>query len=538
MKRPRGFIAALAAIAVLRIAGSNAIASSVNTATLHVYLPGEFAGCTATSSTSTPALRAILDLIRPSAFLPNSVGRLIGLRGPIASAELTSLKPQTVVYTIDPKYRWSNGDRFSIADLTNAMTLGMKSAASWADGFHHIVSFTVGPAQRTLRVVFDDHYSDWSRMFRALEHNPPPEPCVSSAIVGRPSLGPYTLLSLSSSIAVLQANESWPHYEQMYRTVIVEAGAPATRIGATPFVDLRYSFSTQDVMASSSNSDRSSKIGISNRLATLMYSPRRFLTSKLPVREYLSAALNRQYLINSLIGEQTFAAATANSNLIGQAQVGYTGDGGLSPVTQMTLPDKVNVPFTGTGDCRTCAEALLGGGQGLSRQLDKTYFNSSPLVVRLAVGPSLTMQKLARLIQGQWKVAGVDAFIATYHTDLEAVNGLAYGASDVALVEQVVGPVGSSAASWYGPRRTNQLDPGWRSQEGDAAAIRALSTFNPVDALSSWSLLDQQIATNFWARPLFCMPYYLRWTSTITGVVPSNSLDGLVSQMTLWTTSE
>jgi hypothetical protein len=538
MRSPRGLIAALTAIAVLGVSGANAQASSVNTGTLHLYLPGEFAGCTATSSQSTPALRAILDLVRPSAFLPNSIGRLIGSRGPITSAELTSLQPQTVVYTIDKRFHWSNGDLFSINDLTNAITSGTASNASWADGFHHIVRFNVGPAKKTLRVVFDNHYSDWPRMFRALEHRQATTNCRPEAVVAQPSLGPYNLLSLSSSIAVLQANEMWPHYEQLYRTVIVEAGSPSTRIGATPFVDLRYAFTTQDLVASSSQGDRSAKIGISNRLATLLFSPRRFLTSQLVVRKYLSAALNRQVLINRFVGEQTFAASPAASNLIGQAQIGYDGGGGLSPVTQMTLPVTSNVPFTATVDCQTCAEALLKLGNGLVRIGENATFNGSLLAVRLAVGRSPASQHLGHLIQQQWKLAGVETYVAAYETDKRAAEALANGSADVALVTPVLGPVGSSAASWFGPRRENQLDAGWRSPAGDAAAFLALSTFNPVDALSHWNLLDEQISTNFWARPLFALPYYLRWSSGVTGVVPSNSMDGLVCQLTLWSPSK
>ena len=45
----------------------------------------------------------------PSAFLTTSAGNLYGENGPIASAELTSLTPETVKYTIAPNEKWSNG---------------------------------------------------------------------------------------------------------------------------------------------------------------------------------------------------------------------------------------------------------------------------------------------------------------------------------------------------------------------------------------------------------------------------------------------
>ena len=534
MKHPRGLIAALAAFAMLAGNATFATAKSVNTDTLHVYVPGSFEGCTSKSDSSTAAFRSLMDLTRPSAFLPNSIGRLIGVRGPIVSAELISLTPQTVAYTIDPSFRWSNGDPFSISDLTNAITIGKSSNASWADGFHHIVSQTVGPKLKTLRIVFDNHFSDWAGMFRAIEHRPLSAPCSRAQIVAQPSLGPYSLLSLSSKIAVLQANEDWPHFEQMYRTIIFEAGADADRIGATPFVDLRYSFSSVDLTASSSHADRSGKIGVSNRLATILFSPRRYLPGQPVVREYLSAALNRQILINQLVGEQTFVVAKANSNLIGQSQIGYTGTSGLSPVTQMTMPDNSGLPFTGTSDCVKCAASMVGTGRGIRRASGVTTYNGMPIILRLAVGPSPVMQRLSKLVQNQWREAGVGVYVASYPTNLAASNAVAYGASDAALVEQLIGPVSTSATSWYGARRSNQLDAGWRSIAGNDAAREALSTFNPVDAMKSWKDLDAEIARNFWARPLFSLPYYLRWSSSISTVVPSNSVDGLICQVTLW----
>ena len=534
MNRPRGLIAAVAAFAMLGLSAAPATAKPVNTGTLHIYLPGAFEGCTAASDSSTPAFRSVMDLTRPSAFLPNSLGRLTGVRGPFVSAELISLKPQTVVYTIDPSFRWSNGDSFSISDLTAVISEGRASDATWADGYHHIVSQTIGPKLRTLRVVFDNHYSEWAGMFRALEHSAIATPCEPSQIVSRPSLGPYSLLSLSSRIAVLQANESWPHYQQLYRTVIIEAGAPASRIGATPFVDLRYSFSSQDMTASSSHPDRMAKIGLSNHLATIFYSPRRYLPSQTIVREYLSASLNRQVLINELVGEQTFSVAPASSNLIGQSQIGYNGPSGLSPVTQMTMPVNSPPPFTGTGDCFSCVAALLGSNQGLRRDSGLATFNGTPLTIRLAVGPSQIMKKLSQLVQNQWRSAGVGVFVAQYGSDIAAANAVAFGASDAALVEHSVGPVASSAASWYGGRRTGQLDAGWRSPSVNAAAFRALSTFNPVEGLSAWRNVDTEIATNFWARPLFSLPYYLRWSASIPTVLPSSTMDGLICQVTLW----
>jgi hypothetical protein len=273
---------------------------------------------------------------------------------------------------------------------------------------------------------------------------------------------------------------------------------------------------------------------VSNQLATILFSPRRYLTSQAAVREYLSASLNRQELINSLIGEQTFMVAPAASNLIGQSQTGYSGSSGLSPVTQMTLPDNSGLPFTGSSDCKSCASAMLNNGFGLKESGGVTRFSGISLSLRLAVGPTEVMQRLGRLVQRQWKLAGVSVYIAPYPSEIAAANSVAFGAADAALVNQTLGPIATSATSWYGPRRSDQIDAGWRTTLGNEAALSALSTFNPVDGLNSWRALDAQISSEFWARPLFSLPYYLRWSSSISSVLPASSLDGLICQVTLW----
>ena len=100
----RGALLALVLAAVLipigRSGASAAKSNSLNAMTVNVSLPGPFNGCTFFDAGATPTTEAINDLIVPSAFLTTSAGNLYGENGPIASAELTSLTPETVRYTI------------------------------------------------------------------------------------------------------------------------------------------------------------------------------------------------------------------------------------------------------------------------------------------------------------------------------------------------------------------------------------------------------------------------------------------------------
>ena len=86
------------------------------TLTLSLALPGPFNGCSVLSPSATATTSAILDLIRPSAFLTGPTNVLFGEGGAIVSAELISLHPEKVVYTVAPKMRWSNHVAFSVND--------------------------------------------------------------------------------------------------------------------------------------------------------------------------------------------------------------------------------------------------------------------------------------------------------------------------------------------------------------------------------------------------------------------------------------
>src|SRR3984885_43594 len=107
----RGAALALVVAVLIPIGHSGAAVktNSLNAKTINVSLPGPFNGCTFLDRGATPTTNAINDLLVPSAFLTTSAGNLYGENGPIASAELMSLTPETIRYTITPNEKWSNG---------------------------------------------------------------------------------------------------------------------------------------------------------------------------------------------------------------------------------------------------------------------------------------------------------------------------------------------------------------------------------------------------------------------------------------------
>jgi hypothetical protein len=116
-----------------------------------------------------------------------------------------------------------------------------------------------------------------------------------------------------------------------------------------------------------------------------------------------------------------------------------------------------------------------------------------------------------------------------------AATLLRRGVIDAYVGFTYTGIVGVSAMSWSGASFPDSVDFGWRSGSANEAALVAESTFNPSDALNSWQLVDNEIAANYWQRPIVSAPYVVQWTFGISGVAPSTTIDGLVNQVPTWT---
>ena len=154
--------AACLAVAAIPFSFSGAAASAnENSQTLNLALPGPFNGCSFLSQNATPTSDAILDLILPSAFITEPNGVLAGEDGPISSAELTSLSPETVRYTIAPKMHWSDGVAFTGEDLVDWWTEARSLASVDSDGYRAIKSLVVSKNHLSVTAVFATPYADW-----------------------------------------------------------------------------------------------------------------------------------------------------------------------------------------------------------------------------------------------------------------------------------------------------------------------------------------------------------------------------------------
>ena len=537
----RGAILALIVAAVLipfgRSGAVPAKANSLNAKTINVSLPGPFNGCTFLDAGATPTSEAINDLIVPSAFLTTSAGSLYGENGPIASAELTSLTPETVRYTITPNEKWSNGTAFNGNNLLGWWLRARAVKTVLSDGYRDIKTLSVSKDGDVVTAVFDTPYADWNLLFRDVEALGTQGGCSLSSLLARPTLGPYAVTSATPNRVVLTMNKHWPiDTDRFGRIVITDAAAMPTSVNAN-FVNLSFVVNRALVQAISARPNVMSHIGTSSDIEEISFASTRPLIKRIAVREALSWSINRQSLVDQLWGAVTFSPSVAASALYSQGQSNYPGPAGTSPSAQTTTTTLApGTSHNGLGDCLQCALDVLSQSGFVHLKSGWTTPSGTPLVLRMAVGPSDLDHTVASAVVAEWASIGIKVNIDEMRSDVAAAVATATNSDDMALFTRpTITAVSYAARSWSGPGYADAYPSGWRAVAVTALFNQAIANFNPVTASSTWLQMDQKIQSSYWVRPLFTSPSLLAWTNTLTGVTTSFSVPGLLDEVPNWT---
>jgi peptide/nickel transport system substrate-binding protein len=523
----------LAAAAVPFSFSAAASSTNENAHTLDLALPGPFNGCTFLDPGATPTSDAILDLIRPSAFITASNAVLEGEDGPISSAELTSLSPETVRYTIAPKMVWSNDTAFTGGDLVSWWDEARSLASVNSDGYRAIKSLVVSKNGLTVTAVFSTPYADWDLLFRDMEAPGVTTGCGLSNLLTRPSLGPYYVSSATPDRLVLAMNPAWPLDANRFGRVVITDSQDLPSESAVNFADYTMTVNRSTVLALSTKSTLSSKIASSSNIEELTYSPHAPTTGVLAVREALSWSIQRQALIDTLFGAVTFSPSIAASAIYSQGQADYPGGAGSNPVGQTTTT--TTPPSNSLSDCASCAVAVLKSSDFVRTSTGWVSSAGKKLRVRLGVGPSSLDHSAALLVKVDWADIGIPSTIVDEKTEIGAAEASASGNVDVALFARPTTTTPAYAASsWSGPAYPDTYPSGVRALAVTTLFDQATTIFNPVTASSTWLKLDQTIMTEFWVRPLFTAPTLTIWSTPLSSVANSFTVAGFVDQVPTW----
>jgi peptide/nickel transport system substrate-binding protein len=522
-----------------------------------------------TPSGDTPGTLTVLSGVLPSPFFVNNLGVPTANADLIVSSELVSTKPETIVYTLNPKAVWSDGvpitaDDFEYAwELQRGDPVESSPDVSTIAGYRDIASVTGSNGGHTVTVKFKTTFADWQMLFDNLvpAHvmekvgwNPS---CSTVDPAVDLSGGPFKIQSVSGQTITLVQNPKWWGTPANARSITIHIASSTEQLAqwmASGYVQVAQpSRVTQDFLTQMTGLP-GAQSDVDTSATLLQLDMASSLDSDLSpdLRAGIALTINRQDLVNQQVSWAVPGIAVADSHVSVQGQQNYKPAPAASPTTTIPPPvsststtvigagGSVNFPVTPVPD----QAAAFIEASGLDRTPGDSYYHSAfgaPFQLHLVYDESDPWAATA----GPTIAAELDA--AGLNTTLYPVDGadkagqvLASGFADLALLPVTFTPYMSQTLSWYtmllGPAGKNgsQDWTGYSSSQFDQLVETASQQLNPNTAAGYYAQADTMLWDEMVSLPLFAEPAALVWSRTIGGVTPTPRSDSLLWFAQLW----
>ena len=508
-----------------------------------------------TPAGNTVGTQTVLAGVLPSPFVTNASGSPTANGSLIVSSELVNTKPETIIYTLNPKAVWSDGVPISAADFKYAWEQQRgdpDDAAANADvasiaGYRDIASVTGSNGGHTVTVKFKTTFADWQMLFANLvpAHVMEKVGWNPSCTTVDPKIdlsgGPFMLGAVTPQTITLVQNPKWWGTPANARSIVVHLASSTAQLGqwmssgyvqvAAP-TTMTHSFLTQMTGLPGAQSEVDSS---ANLLQLDMASS---LDSDLPpdLRVAIALSINRQDLVNQEVSWASPTIVPGNSHLVVQGQPNYKPPTTGSPTTTVPPPTSststtvigsggsVNFPVTpvptqaaafiaATGLVRTPGDPYYHSSFGAPFQLHMVYDSSDPWAT--AAAP---------VIQSELRAAGLDTTLLPVVGAAQTGQVLAAGFADLAVVPQTFTPYMSQTMAWYtmllGPPGKNGSQNWTNYSDGkfDSLVTTASQQLNPNTAMTYYDQADTLLWDDMVSLPLFAEPTVLVWSRTLGGV--------------------
>ena len=282
-------------------------------------LPTEYNPLTPAGSNAVTQM--VMEQVLPQVFVTGPDMAVHASLGLAVSAEVTGLKPQTVVYTLAKGARWSDGVPITATDFAydwhHLLSVGPSLPATFPLAGYQDISSVTGSTTakhgRTVTVVFSKPYADWMALFANLvpAHvarrygwgkafaGPKPAHLVSG--------GPFVVTRIvPGKELVLSRNPSYwgkpAHLAHIVFKVMATEGATlrGLRDGSVDLAELAPGASVDSVVARSTNLVQT--VSDSSTLWQLAFNLADPIVGRLAVRQAIAAAINRPEVVADSIG--------------------------------------------------------------------------------------------------------------------------------------------------------------------------------------------------------------------------------------------
>ncbi len=578
-RRGRWAAGALGALALLLTACGTTSTNSGTTTVTYVAVPGgriSFGttqaptGCNPhTPLGDTPGTRTILGAVLPSPFVVNGSGVPTANSQLINSSELINTKPETIVYTLNPKAVWSDGVPISAADFEYAWqqqrgdeTVPADQVSSIA-GYRDIASVTGSNGGQTVTVKFKTTFADWQMLFdnllpaHVMEKVGWDPPCSTVNPAVDLSGGPFKIDAVAADRITLVQNPKWWGTPANARSVTVHIASSTDQLGqwmASRFVQVAQpeTVTPQFLTEMTGLPNAQSEVDTSADLLQLDMASSMDSTLSPDIRVAIALSINRQDLVNRQASWAVPGLAVAGSHLMIQGQQNYKPTSSGASTTTVPAPSSststtvigaggsVNFPVTPVPSQATS----LIEATGLVRSPGEPYYHfafGAPYQLHIAYDASDPWAAAAApVVMDELKSAGLDTTLYAVDGTAKAGAVLANGYTDLALLPVSFTPYMSQTQAWY----TNSLGPagkngsqnwtGYANDQFDHTVQTASQQLNPNTAQTYYNQADTQLWDDMVSLPLYAEPTAIAWSRSIGGVTPTPRSDSLLWYAQLW----
>jgi peptide/nickel transport system substrate-binding protein len=532
-------------------------------------------GCNPHTPTgNTAGTQQILGAVLPSPFVVNQQGGLTANPNLIVQSELVSTKPETIVYTLNPKAVWSDGVAITAKDFQYAWeqqrgdpTVDPTTVASIA-GYRDIKSVKGSNKGRTVTVIFRTPFADWQMLFANLlpAHvmekvgwNPT---CTTVNPTVDLSGGPFRLAKVSSTAIRLIDNPRWWGTPPNARSITVRVASSTAQMATwvrtnAVQVALPTAITPNFLDQMTSLPAVQSLVNLSGSILELEFASGPDSLLSPDMRFALALSVDRTAILNKQAGWALATLQVASSHVYSQGETDYKGAPltttttvpGPSP-TPPTPPTSTTTTVIGQGGTQNfpitpspvqAAELMADSGYNRS---GTGFWHSAfgvPLTIRLVVDDADPWAaSTASQLAVQLGAAGFSVTVSHATDGIAAGEQLAAGSADLALLPTTTSPFPSQTLAWYSPllgpagQNGSQDWSGYDNATFNALVTKASEQLMPTTAATEYTAADTQLWDDVVALPLFDQPTMLVWSRHVAGVEPIPTGDSLLWWAQYW----
>jgi peptide/nickel transport system substrate-binding protein len=429
-------------------------------------------------------------------------------------------------------------------------------------GYRQIASVTPGANGRSVTVVFKTPYADWQSLFNdvlpahVLETTGWNPPCTTLDPAIDLSAGPYVLDKVvPGEEVVLARNPKWWEQTPPLQEIIVRIASGPAQLSewlanGTVDVALPSGYNEHFLEAVTSQPSVVSQSQLSTTFLQLEFSTTSPLSSSTDLRLAIAHAIDRQSLVNEVVGWADSTIVPGESHLYAQNQPGYPGRkppplqvSGQPSTTSTTVAATPSTATLFSAGADLAASTRLFAAAGVFRigTGPRELLTGKPYTLRMAVDiADPWASQAASALVSQLSAAGITTRVVDASGAQAAGMDLAVGNADMALIPLHSSPYSSQALAWYTPLLGAPGTGGsqdWSDFDDPTVSAlleKASQELNPVDAGPIYSEVDTELWQQMVALPLFTQPSLLAWSGKTAGVSPNTNGPSLLWDTQNW----